>query len=149
MVIIKTTQRKIKINMEKLKKDAQTILGLLDYHDFELTIFLTTNKTIRAYNKKYRKKDEATDILAFPYYPDLQPGQRIVPELESDKQLGDLIISLEYVQSAIKKLKTTLTKRLEVLLVHGICHLLGYDHITDEEYKIMQAQEKKLLKHLR
>ena len=149
MIIIKTTQRKIKINIEKLKKDAQTILGLLDYHDFELTIFLTTNKTIRAYNKKYRKKDEATDILAFPYYPDLQPGQRIVPELESDKQLGDLIISLEYVQSAIKKLKTTLTKRLEVLLVHGICHLLGYDHITDEEYKIMQVQEKKLLKHLR
>ena len=149
MIIIKTTQRKIKINMEKLKKDAQTILGLLDYHDFELNIFLTTNKTIRAYNKKYRKKDEATDILAFPYYPNLKPGQRIVPELESDKQLGDLIISLEYVQAAIKKLKTTLNKRLTVLLVHGICHLLGYDHVTDKEYNIMQAQEKKLLNHLR
>lgn len=149
MVTIKTTQRKIKINMEKLKKDAQTLLSLLDYHDFALNIFLTTNKTIRAYNKKYRKKDEATDILSFSYYPNLQPGQRIVPELESDKQLGDLIISLEYVQAATKKLKTTLTKRLEVLLVHGICHLLGYDHVTDEEYKIMQTQEKKLLKYVR
>ena len=149
MVTIKTTQRKIKINVEKLKKDAQTILGLLNYHDFELNIFLTTNKTIRAYNKKYRKKDKATDILSFAYYPDLQPGQRIVPEIENDKHLGDLIISLEYVQAAIKKLKTTLNKRLEVLLVHGICHLLGYDHVTDEEYTVMQAQEKKLLKHLR
>ncbi len=149
MVTIKTTQRKIKINVEKLKKDAQTILGLLNYHDFELNIFLTTNKTIRAYNKKYRKKDKATDILSFSYYPALQPGQRIVPEIENDKHLGDLIISLEYVQAAIKKLKTTLNKRLEVLLVHGICHLLGYDHVTDEEYTVMQAQEKKLLKHLR
>ena len=149
MVTIKTAQRKIKINMEKLKKDARTILGILDYHDFELTIFLTTNKTIRAYNKKYRKKDEATDILSFAYYPDLKPGQRIVPDVESDKQLGDLIISLEYVQAAAKKLKTTLTKRLEVLLVHGICHLLGYDHVTDKQYAIMQAQEKKLLKYLR
>ena len=92
MVNIKTTQRKIKVNIEKIKEDARTILGLLNYHDFELNIFLTTNKTIRGYNKKFRKKDKPTDILSFAFYPNLKPGQEIKPELESDKQLGYIII---------------------------------------------------------
>ena len=81
----KTTQRKIKVDIEKLKKEARTILGLLNYHDFELNIFLTTNQTIRRYNKKYRKKDVPTDILSFPFYPDLKPGEKIVPEVQGDK----------------------------------------------------------------
>ena len=149
MVTIKTTQRKIKVNIEKLKKDARTVLGLLNYHDFELTIFLTTNKTIQAYNKKFRKKNKPTDILSFPYWPDIKPGQHIKPELESDKQLGDIIISLEYVQSQLKKLKTNMPERLQVLLVHGICHLLGYDHQTDAQYAVMQKKEKELLRKLR
>ncbi len=148
MITIKTTQRKIKVNIEKLKKEARTVLGLLNYHDFELNIFLTTNQTIRAYNKKYRKIDKPTDILSFPYWPNLKPGQRIVTETAEDKQLGDLIISLEYVQNDAKKLKTTLNKRLQVLLVHGICHLIGYDHETEAKYKVMQKKEKELLSHL-
>jgi len=149
MVTIKTTQRKIKVNIEKLKRDAQTILGLLNYHDFELNIFLTTNNTIRAYNKKYRNIDKATDILSFPYYPDLKPGERIVPKLPTDKQLGDIIISLEYVQSQLKKLKTIMPERLTVLLVHGICHLIGHDHEKEEDYSVMRKKEKELLEHLK
>jgi len=149
MITIKTTQRKIKVNIEKFKKDTRTVLGLLGYHDFVLTIWLTTNKSIRAYNKKYRKIDKATDILSFPYWPDLKPGQQIAPELTHDKQLGDIIISLEYVQNQLKELKTTMPQRLEVLLVHGICHLLGYDHIDEKDYEIMHKKEQWLLKHLR
>lgn len=149
MITIKTTQRKIKVNIEKLKKDARTILGLLNYHDFELNIFLTTNKTIQAYNKKYRNINKPTDILSFPYYPDLKPGEHILPEIPTDKQLGDIIISLEYAQTEAKKLKTSLTKRLERLLAHGICHLIGYDHQTEQEYKMMLEKEMELLSHLK
>ena len=149
MITVKTTQRKIKVNLEKLKKEARTVLGLLNYHDFTLNIFLTTNKTIRAYNKKYRNLDKPTDILSFPVYPDLKPGERIIPEVEDNKNLGDIIISLEYVQENAKKLKTTLDDRLQVLLVHGICHLIGYDHETEEKYKQMQKKESWLLQHLK
>jgi len=149
MITIKTTQRKIKVDIEKLKKDARTVLGLLNYYDFELNVFLTTNQTVQAYNKKYRKKDKPTDILSFPYYPDLKPGEQIIPEVEDDKQLGDIVISLEYVQNQLKDLKISIDERLQVLLVHGICHLIGYDHETDDEYKEMQKKEKSLLKHLR
>jgi len=148
MITIKTTQRKIKVDIDALKKNARKILGLLNYHDFALNIFLTTNQTIRRYNKKYRKIDKPTDILSFPFYPDLKPGQAIVPDLPEDKNLGDIIISLEYVQAQLKELNTTLDERLNVLLVHGICHLLGYDHKTDTQYKQMHKKETWLLERL-
>ncbi|MFC1845621.1 rRNA maturation RNase YbeY [Candidatus Dependentiae bacterium] len=149
MVTIKTTQRNIKFNVEKLKSSARSALALLDYHDFALNILLTTNNSIQAYNKKFRNIDKPTDILSFPFYPDLKPGERIIPEVEDDRQLGDIIISLEYVREQLKELKTTMDEQLLVLLVHGICHLIGYDHETDDEFKQMQERELWLLEHLR
>ena len=148
MITIKTTQKKIKSDLTKLKKDARAILGLLNYHDFELNIFLTTSKTIRAYNKKFRKIDRPTDILSFPYHPELKPEQHLIPETPDDKKLGDIIISLEYVQNQLKELKTTLDERMQVLLVHGVCHLIGYEHETDAQYKQMQEKENWLLEKL-
>ncbi len=148
MITIKNTQRKIKIDTKKLIKDVQVILSALDYSDFDLGIWLTTNKTIRQYNKTYRKKDKATDILSFSYHSELQPGDRIQALDNEDKNLGDLIISLEYVAADAKKLNTTFEKRMQRLLVHGICHLLGYDHEVDEDYKIMYKLEMQLLKKI-
>ena len=135
MIKIKNSQRKIKINLSKIKGVSQVMLNELGYGDFDLGIWFTTNKTIRNYNKKYRNKDKATDILSFAYH-ELKPGEKIIPKSEEDKNLGDLIISLEY----IKK------ERLTILLAHGITHLLGYDHETDREFYIMQRVEKRLLK---
>jgi ssRNA-specific RNase YbeY (16S rRNA maturation enzyme) len=153
---------------------------------------LTTNKTIRAYNKKYRHIDKATDILSFPYFHDVKPGKKIIAQTSEDKQLGDLIISLEYVRKDVKRLLlrqgfvgqvetsfdvstivsafaptngasadtlttvdvstivlTTVDERMLRLLVHGICHLIGYDHETDEEYEVMLQKENELLAQLR
>jgi probable rRNA maturation factor len=121
----------------------------LHYEDYDLGIWLTTNKTIRYYNKTYRHKDKATDILSFSYHPSLQAGERIKPKNEEDKNLGDLIISVEYVARVAREMKVDLYKRMQLLLVHGICHLLGYDHERDEDYKIMHRKELALLKHLK
>lgn len=149
MIIIKNTQKRIFINVAELENDAQKILALLKYTDFDIGIWITTNKTIKSYNAQYRKKNKATDILSFPFYPSLKAGERIKAATPEEKNLGDLIISAEYVQKAAKELKTTLEKRIQVLLVHGICHLLGYDHIKDEDYTIMHRKELALLRALR
>lgn len=148
MVLIKNSQRKIRVDSQKLKKDAEKIMLFLDYDDFDLGIWLTTNKTIKNYNRDYRKKDKPTDILSFSFYPELKAGERIYPETDEDKNLGDIIISVEFVQKAAIELQQTLEKRLQILLVHGICHLLGYDHERDEDYKIMHQKELTLLKKL-
>ena len=104
------------------------MLHVLGYQDFDLGIWFTTNQTIQRYNKKYRKKDKPTDILSFSYHTDLKPGQEIKVKEDEDKNLGDLIISLEFAQKDVKKLKKSIVEHLQILLVHGIAHLLGYDH---------------------
>jgi len=148
MINIKNQVRKIKINEKKLVAQAQKVLDILGYSDFDLGILLTTNKTIHSYNKQFRNKDKPTDILSFSYHADLKAGQKIKPKTEDDKNLGDLIISLEYVKKDAKKWNQSFEQRMPILLVHGVCHLLGYDHEKDEDYKIMHKQEQKILKLL-
>ena len=149
MILLKNTQRTIPIDKELLLADAQKILTLLKYSDYDLGIWITTNKTIRQFNKEYRHKDKATDILSFPYHPELKAGQRIKPHSEEDKNVGDLIISAEYVVKEAHKHTVTFNERMRILLVHGICHLLGYDHIEDADYRRMRPKEAYILKKLR
>lgn len=146
MITIKNRQRSFSFNNDSLTLFIEELLTLLRYQDFDLGILITTNKTIRRYNKQFRHKDKPTDILSFSYHPDLIPGKRIKVYSQEDKNLGDLIISLEYVHKDALERKTSLEERLKVLLVHGICHLLGYDHETDSQWRSMRAKEAFLLK---
>lgn len=149
MITIRNKQRKITVNVNHLHKQAQILLDALRYSDFDLGILLTNNAGIRRYNREFRHKDKPTDILSFPYHAALKAGEHIKPETDEDKNLGDLIISLEYVKKDAANLKTSFEDRLKLLLVHGICHLLGYDHVADADYKIMHKKELALLKQLK
>lgn len=149
MITIKNTQRSHTVDTEHIKKTAQIIITELGYQDFDLGIWLTTNKTIHSYNKMYRKKNKPTDILSFPYHPNLEPGEKPTVHDEEDKNLGDLIISVEFVHDLLKLYKDiTLQERIDTLLIHGICHLLGYSHYDEDNDKIMNALEKKLAKKI-
>lgn len=149
MILIKNSQRKVKINITQLKEDAQILLNALDYSDFDLGIWLCSDAMIRKYNKEYRHKDKVTDILSFPYHPSLKAGTRIKVKADEDKNLGDIMIAPHYVEKDLPRWNQTFGKRMRVLLVHGICHLLGYDHITDADYKIMHKKEVALLHALK
>ena len=141
-------KQKIPVNKEQLKEDAQRILDNLNYPDFDLGIMLTDNKTIHKYNKKYRDKDKPTDILSFPFHDKLKAGERIVAKSNDQKNLGDIIISPEYVQEDLPRWHQSFDERMRTLLVHGICHLLGYDHIKDADYEVMKKKEEELLSAL-
>ena len=132
-------------NITQYATTAQKALDALGYGDFDLGILLTTNKTIKKYNAEFRDKDKATDVLSFPYHH-IPAGTKIKPLSDDDKNIGDMIISIEYVQAAAKKLGTTFEKRMNRMLIHSLCHLLGYDHIQDDEFAIMIKKEKSLAK---
>lgn len=149
MILIRNTQRKIKLDTKQIRKEVQTILDILGYSDFDLGILFTNNATIHEYNVMYRQKDKPTDILSFPAYPDLKPGERIVADDDEEKNLGDLILSPEYIVLDAKRLRVRFEVRLQRLLVHGICHLLGHDHLEDTDYKVMHKQEMALLRALK
>lgn len=148
MITIKTRLKNTGLDLKKLEEQAAFILKELGYADFDLGIWLTTNATIREYNKTYRKKDAPTDILSFPYHEGLKAGQKIKVACEEDKNVGDIIISVEFVRYLLPLYNTTLQNRFGVLLIHGICHLLGYSHYDEENDAKMSTIERSIAKKL-
>lgn len=146
MILITNRQRKIAVDVALMQHQLSTMISILGYKDFDVGVLLTTNAGIRKYNRDFRDKDKPTDILSFPYHPDLKAGERIKITSDDDKNLGDIIISLEYVQKKASDYERTFNQHLLALLAHGIAHLLNYDHISDEDFVIMQQIERKLLK---
>ena len=145
MITVRSRVRKYPVDTQRMIDDITIILTDLGYADFDLGILLTTNKVIQKYNRDFRHKDQPTDILAFPYHHNARPGKCIVATQEEDKNLGDLVISLEYVHKKAQEYGFTFDYYLKKLLVHGICHLLGYDHIDDADYQRMAKEEERLL----
>ncbi len=135
----------IPIHTDQLKQDTERIISYLGYPDFDLGIMLADNKTMQEYNKKYRDKDKPTDILSFPFYPNVKVGEKITAHTQEEKNLGDIIIAPKFVQSDLPKWQQSFDERMRTLLIHGICHLLGYDHIKDEDYEVMRKKEEEIL----
>lgn len=135
------------IDVTRLKRNARIIMETLDYQDFDVGILLTTPDAIHAYNKQYRQQDKPTDILSFPYHH-IKAGQRIEATSADDMNLGDIIMCPEYIHADLQRWDRTYQERIDILLVHGICHLLGYDHIEDVDYEVMKLQEDALLEKI-
>jgi len=102
--------------------------ALTDGRAYEVSLRLTTDAAIRELNRDYRRKDAATDVLAF--------AQREAPGAPPDL-LGDLVISID---TARRQAKSTLYAELAMLASHGLCHLLGYDHRDDAGERAMTAR---------
>jgi len=115
---------------------AEQILRLLSLEQVELSIVLCDNAFIHPLNRDYRGKDQPTDVLSF--------SQREGGDPE-DPMLGDVIISIERATEQAADHDNSISAELSLLLVHGILHLLGYDHEEDEEAEMMEAKEKEIL----
>jgi probable rRNA maturation factor len=147
MITLISNQKKVPVDTAWLTSLVTHILDELNYQDYDIGIMLTSNEDMQNYNETYRNKTGPTDILSFSYHQ-LTPGQRIEPLTEEDKNLGDLILAPEYIKSYTNKEGISFEHRIMILIVHSICHLLGYDHEQDEEYNVMQAEEERLLRSI-
>lgn len=106
--------------------------------ELELSIIFVNDQQIRELNRIYRKKDRATDVLAFAQ----REGKFADPE---DPILGDIVISVESAQRQAKERGRSLEQELDLLLIHGILHLLGYEHeFGGRQAQKMRAKEKEL-----
>lgn len=148
MITVKNRQRRFPVSEELVRRLVAKLVELVGYKGFEVGVWITTNKTIRRFNAQYRHKDKPTDILSFPFYPDVKPGKVLKVGDDEEKNLGDIIISAEYLARDARELGVTFDERLRVLLVHGICHLVGYDHETDEQFVEMAKKEQELLRQV-
>ena len=103
------------------------------------SILLSGPKEIKNLNKKFRKKNKSTDVLSFPFYKKNQLNNKI--RKEKEVYLGDIIINLSQVKK--KNNKAKFKEELNKLWIHGLLHLLGYDHKSNSQYLQMQKLEKK------
>lgn len=122
----------------------------LENSKLSITITLTTPKNIQKINKEYRGIDKATDVLSFPMFERDELAQKIQKKdfLYQDI-LGDIIICLEQVKKQADEYKHSFERELSYMLVHGFYHLMGYDHIQEEDRKKMRPKEEKILTDLK
>lgn len=127
-----------KIDRQRLEDIANLSLSKAsDKKKCQFSLRLTNNQGIRAFNRDYLGLDQPTDVLSFPIgFDDPETGMFY---------LGDIIISLQTAQKQANLPKTTLQAELEMLMVHGILHLCGYDHDTIENYQSMSTLQDQIL----
>jgi probable rRNA maturation factor len=112
----------------------------------EVGVRLTGDEEMRTLNNTYRGRDAATNVLSFAMADDDASGEFGVPQLEGAAQLlGDIVVAYETCASEAEDQAKPLADHLRHMVVHGVLHLLGYDHETDDEAAIMEELERNIL----
>lgn len=134
---------------ELIRAAAKAVLEFFGLRtDVEISVMLTDNAGIRELNKTHRGIDRATDVLSFPMLEYERPGEISSGEeweLTGDLCLGDIVISLERAAEQAEEYGHTLRREIGFLTVHSMLHLLGYDHMTEDEEKEMFSYQEKIL----
>lgn len=144
-IYIDNRQEKVEINkkindiIELVIKEI--LLDELNSLEYEISISLVDNDEIKTLNKQYRNVDKETDVLSFPMDQEFDiPGISI---------LGDIIISMEKALEQAEDFSHSVEREIAYLTAHSVYHLLGYDHMNDEERYEMREKEKHIMKKLK
>ena len=114
-----------------------------------ISITLTTPEHIREINKQYRNIDKETDVLSFPMFEKKEIEQKIEnKDFEHEDVLGDIVISIEKVKGQAEEYGHSFEREFSYMIVHGFYHLMGYDHIKEEDKIVMRPKEESVLTKL-
>ena len=109
--------------------------------DYEISFLMVNNDYIKELNANYRSKDSATNVLSFP----MMDGN----SLQHENILGDIVISIDKILSESLDQKIDTYKYLSKISIHGILHLLGYDHVLNNDYMVMNQLEEKIINKIK
>jgi probable rRNA maturation factor len=124
MIEVINRQRRHKINAKRWRDFTEQALVAAGHQDRGVTIVFTGDAAIKKLNQQFRGRNYATDVLSFPTAAESF-------ETEDQSKLGDVIISLERASAQAKENGLTFTNEAQQLILHGLLHLSGYDHETD------------------
>lgn len=159
MIYIDNRQEKELVSEEFEKKIEEVILTALKEeevkYDCEVSVIFVDNKEIKEINKDTRGIDKITDVLSYPMlnYPEGRVYKEIYKDFKFDDSffndgeliLGDIVLSLEKAREQSLEYGHSFEREACYLVVHSVLHLLGYDHMTDEEKEIMRKREEEIL----
>ncbi|WDP89606.1 MAG: rRNA maturation RNase YbeY [Desulfobacter sp.] len=142
MEILIDNRQEERLPTPPIRQKTEQILSALGCDAHEISVVIMDDDGIRDLNATYRNKDKATNVLSFP----MQEGEfaDITPGL-----LGDVVISLDTAEREAKDAGITIDERMSQLLIHGILHLLGFDHEQGEDAaEKMEAKSLELLRQI-
>ena len=114
-----------------------------------ISITLTTPNEIRTINNEFRKIDKETDVLSFPMFEKNELDEMVeIGENEIPETIGDIIISVDRVKEQAEEYGHSFERELAYMVVHGFYHLMGYDHMVEEDKVVMRAKEENVLNML-
>jgi len=141
-ITIQDHQKKVRLNSSQILTVTKAILRHENVHQATLSIVFVSHQKIRAFNKKYLKRNHVTDVLAF----DL--NDHAVLKRMPRTLTGDIIISTDAALKNVNTFQTTLSCELVLYIAHGILHLLGYDDHKPADVKRMRRKEQEILSYL-
>jgi len=142
------------VNSKKIEDTANFICRSLGFESWELSISFVEAEEIRRLNQEFRNIDKSTDVLSFPQQewdrpPTIeQPFKHSKPKSPLPFMLGDLVISLTDANANANDIGHGLDQETGFLLVHGILHLCGHDHMVPEDEELMTSQQRKLMEKM-
>lgn len=146
MSVFLANEQSVDIDVAELRELAELVLGEEGYPpSTEVTILLVADDEMSGYNQRFLDREGATDVLAFPV-EQLIPG--LVPDLDPQGpplMAGDVVIAPDYVARQAEEHGVSLGDEMALMITHGVLHLLGYDHETDEEAEMMERRERHIL----
>ncbi|MDI6792694.1 MAG: rRNA maturation RNase YbeY [bacterium] len=125
------------VDLREIERIVRQALQLEGVEEGEVSILLADDELIRELNREYRQVDEATDVLAFAF----REGEQATGPC-----LGEIVVSTETCRQQAIQLGHSFEKELAVLLIHGTLHLLSYDHLEEDEARIMRQKEEEILR---
>ncbi len=150
--------RKSGVDVRALKHAMRTLLASVDQGDAAISLTLVDDDAIRELNREHRGKDKATDVLSFPLNPSdfgdpdssigATPSAARPPHAKRvgppERLLGDIVISIDTARRQAADYDAPLQRELERLMIHGLLHVLGHDHMEAGERARMEAEERRL-----
>ena len=157
-IVIEFIQDELSLNAEQIQKFRDNINKIIElavsYEKLNVdTVYVSisaaSKEEIQNLNKEYRKIDRVTDVLSFPVFTVEEIGNiKDANNRLRQVELGDIIMCLDVVKQHSEEYETGLNREMLYMITHGICHLLGYDHIEESDKLKMRALEDKILQQI-
>jgi len=152
-VSFRNEQDKIKVTFtlkRLIKKALKTGLSVMGWDNkVDISVMFTDNEGIRVLNREHREIDRETDVLSFPLIEYDEKGEYIESSLDYSEKgnlcMGDIVLSLEKALAQAEEYGHSFERETGFLTVHSLLHLMGYDHMTEEEEKEMFTFQKEIL----
>lgn len=153
-IFLSNSDQSLEISEPKISAILVSLTTAFGIQNYDISLSFVSREEIKDLNSVHRGKDTATDVLSFPQLEltaPLQPGTKINASPSNDgppSTLGDIVICVPVARTHASEIGHDLDREIGFLMIHGLLHLVGYDHVEPQDESVMIAMQKQMFQHL-